>query len=200
MADNPAMLRRPEPAERSTSAVVQGPAPAKARRSCWRMPVLILGPVVASRSHSLFTAAGTYRRKALHRRQHRRDCAAGLQHYQIAGAGAHSSATHDQIASIRTYKSRQQQVKQGQASLTFAKQSCSGPAIGEPWRSHPNINPYRIPITHVTARAALDLQVADQAAAIGYSNKFLLMMCAALLLIFFVCFSLAKQCLRGLTA
>jgi MFS transporter, DHA2 family, multidrug resistance protein len=53
-----------------------------------------------------------------------------------------------------------------------------------------NINPFRGPIRNLhpslmsaSARASLDLQVTEQAAAIGYANDFLLMMYAALFLI-----------------
>ena len=48
MAENPSILRRAEPVEGKTApSILPGPTPARTRRSRWRLPLLVAGPVTA---------------------------------------------------------------------------------------------------------------------------------------------------------
>ena len=48
MAENPSTLRRAEPVEGKTApSILPGPTPARTRRSRWRLPLLVAGPVTA---------------------------------------------------------------------------------------------------------------------------------------------------------
>jgi membrane fusion protein (multidrug efflux system) len=48
MAENPSTLRRAEPVEgRTAPSILPGPTPARTRRSRWRLPLLVAGPVAA---------------------------------------------------------------------------------------------------------------------------------------------------------
>ena len=48
MAENPSILRRAEPVEGKTApSILSGPTPARTRRSRWRLPLLVAGPVTA---------------------------------------------------------------------------------------------------------------------------------------------------------
>jgi len=48
MAENPSTLRRAEPVEGKTApSILPGPTPARTRRSRWRLPLLVAGPVAA---------------------------------------------------------------------------------------------------------------------------------------------------------
>src|SRR5947199_4405880 len=47
MPENSSTLRRPEPADHATPLVVAGPPQSRTRRSRWRRPLLIVGPVAA---------------------------------------------------------------------------------------------------------------------------------------------------------
>lgn len=154
MVDNPSTLRRAEPADKTSApSIVPGPAQVGSRRSRWRVPLLILGPVLAiavaltiyfsggryvSEENSYIGAAtiavapqvsGLVTEINVSQNQNV-DTGARLfridpEPYQIAvdGARAQLGITHDQIAAgIETYRSRQEQVKQAQASLLYAKQ------------------------------------------------------------------------------
>jgi membrane fusion protein, multidrug efflux system len=153
MADNPSTLRRTEPGERPAPAVLSGPVPVQKRRSRWRVPLLVIGPLAAvavalamyfsggryvSEENSYISAStvaiapqvsGVVKQVNVQQNQHVQANASLFtidpEPYQIAldGARAQLGITHDQIAAqIETYKSREQQVQQGQASLTYAQQ------------------------------------------------------------------------------